>query len=139
MNREGRPFIPRRIRRGLIEGLLISQVGAPRLGTIPRRIRRGLIEGKLLFTTVLLVPSIPGRIRRGLIEGIRASGTRLPGSSFPGEFAGASLKAEYLDVESIVLSNIPRRIRRGLIEGSDAFKGGNGRVKHSPANSPGPH
>ena len=63
---------------------------------------------------------VPRRIRRGLIEacplGVRRASSP-PVASFPGEFAGASLKQSLArDHRALLVSPVPRRIRRGLIE-----------------------
>ena len=156
-------LIPRRIRRGLIEGSLAKRCSPAPAGTfpgefagaslkalprafdnvlgnsfpgefagaslkdlvpqdidrvphgIPRRIRRGLIEGENPQRIFQSPGIIPRRIRRGLIEGPSAGARPRSRPAFPGEFAGASLKAV------------------------EAVSGSLTDAQHSPANSPGPH
>ena len=74
ITRRGRCPVPRRIRRGLIEALSLYR---PRV--------RGRRSG----------PAVPRRIRRGLIEApccATGHATATVDVTFPGEFAGASLK-----------------------------------------------
>ena len=111
-------------------------------GLVPRRIRRGLIEAAR--STVLdpsPCPPVPRRIRRGLIEAMSAR-SLTPGNlrSFPGEFAGASLKLGHLNRPSHKrFRAVPRQIRRGLIEAWSVSSFSPGVPGRSPANSPGPH
>ena len=61
--------------------------------------------------------SFPGEfagasLKRFLI-GFAIKDKQLP---FPGEFAGASLKHQFVDDDDTSLGLVPRRIRRGLIE-----------------------
>ena len=89
---------------------------------------------------VLRVGSFPGEFAGASLKqhlAVEAGGLEL--TPFPGEFAGASLKLATIRVALNPAIFIPRRIRRGLIEASPGDSPSCSSTHHSPANSPGPH
>ena len=78
--------------------------------------------------------SFPGEFAGASLKpAVNEFGVGVP-RTFPGEFAGASLKQSRLARRHrAAYRSVPRRIRRGLIEAAGLEPQG------SPANSPGPH
>ena len=108
-------FLPRRIRRGLIE----ATSGAIAACFIPA------FRGE--FAAASLKPAYPrsrmptpapfrGEFAAASLKPDLLEAAPLPGPPFRGEFAAASLKQRDGDMRHRNLSRLPRRIRRGLIE-----------------------
>ena len=140
--RNRRGAIPRQICRGLIEahacgrrarrvlrafpgkfaGASLKHDGAVsarwHLAVIPRQICRGLIEaGPRGARETPYRSPIPRQICRGLIEAKISRGMMYSSSiTFPGKFAGASLKPGGGEIRFEGGESIPRQICRGLIE-----------------------
>ena len=118
---------------------------------VPRRIRRGLIEAALRLgecgRTMLGQGFVPRRIRRGLIEAgpaRRLAQRRERSASFPGEFAGASLKLDQVSTKNQGL--LPPGPFPGEFAGASlkpcrrtCHPDSRRSRRRSPANSPGPH
>ena len=84
---------------------------------VPRRIRRGLIEAPRDGERVRSRRSFPGEFAgASLKQALIAGGHPMATKAFPGEFAGASLKLWRLPALPCAATGVPRRIRRGLIE-----------------------
>ena len=112
--------LPRPDRRGLIEGIL-STASARSWYSLPRPDRRGLIEGVSISSCAAVRKrSLPRPDRRGLIEGRRPGTAQVPPARlFPGQTAGASLKAPASETaRASACPSLPRPDRRGLIEGA---------------------